>query len=152
MIVHAINNCLRNARTKGWEKTYWAFDVHGTILKPTFQKGVPSSEYYPFAKEALQLVTLRKDITTILFTCSHPHEIVTYIDFFRQDGIVFDYVNENPETLSGAYGNYSQKFYFNILFEDKAGFDPFTEWEMVYSFMNAQRYTWKDPDLSSNHN
>ena len=136
MIVQAIDNCLKNARAKDWTKTYWAFDVHGTILKPTFQKGVPSLEYYHFAKEALLLISLGKDITTIMFTCSYPHEISTYIDFFKHDGVVFDYVNENPETHSGAYGNYEQKFYFHILFEDKGGFDPFTEWEMVYHFFS----------------
>jgi hypothetical protein len=35
----------------------------------------------------------------------------------------------------GNFGFYEQKFYFNVLFEDKAGFDPMREWKEVYDLM-----------------
>ena len=33
MIIDAINHCLAYAGMKGWKKTYWAIDIHGTILE-----------------------------------------------------------------------------------------------------------------------
>ena len=137
MIANTIANCLSNARIKGWKKTYWAFDVHGTILKPTFMSGVGSTEFYPYAKEVLQLISRQSSIVTILYTCSYPHEIADYLEYFESHGIRFDYVNENPEICAGAYGYYDRKFYFNVLFEDKAGFDPLTEWKEVYELLTG---------------
>jgi len=40
-------------------------------------------------------------------------------------------VNENPEVLNLKYGCYDKKPYFNVVFEDKAGFDPMTDWLLV---------------------
>ena len=131
MITKAITNCLQLWKSKAWAKTYWAFDIHGTILKPTFKGGELSTEFYPYAKETLQLLTTKKDIVRILYTCSYPEELVEYLKYFKSHGIHFDYVNENPDVCAGAYGHYDNKFYFNILFEDKAGFDPMTDWEPV---------------------
>src|SRR5262245_29679157 len=131
MITKAITNCLQLSKSKAWAKTYWAFDIHGTILKPTFKAGELSTEFYPYAKETLQLLSTKKDIVRILYTCSYPEELIEYLKYFKLHGIHFDYVNENPDISAGAYGHYDSKFYFNILFEDKAGFDPLTDWEPV---------------------
>ena len=136
MITRAIENCLYNARTKGWSKTYWAFDIHGTILKPTHKSGVLSTEFYPYAKEVLQLISRQPDIVRILYTCSYPNEITGYLRYFERYRIHFDYVNENPDVCAGAYGHYDRKFYFNVLFEDKAGFDPLTDWKEIYQLLN----------------
>ena len=78
MIVKAIERCLQTAKAKGWEKTYWAIDIHGTVMKPNYKTNEITTEFYPFAKEALQLLSKRKDIVRILYTCSYPHEIVQY--------------------------------------------------------------------------
>jgi hypothetical protein len=131
MITKAITNCLQLSKSKEWAKTYWAFDIHGTILKPTFKGGDLSTEFYPFAKETLQLLSTKKDIVRILYTCSYPEELIEYLRYFKSHGIHFDHVNENPDVCAGSYGHYDRKFYFNILFEDKAGFDPLTDWEPV---------------------
>ncbi len=131
MITKAITNCLQLSKAKAWAKTYWAFDIHGTILKPTFKGGELSTEFYPLAKETLQLLSTKKNIVRILYTCSYPEELIEYLRYFKAHGIHFDYVNENPDVCAGAYGHYDRKFYFNILFEDKAGFDPLTDWEPV---------------------
>lgn len=141
MVTRAITDCISKARMKAWNKTYWAFDVHGTILKPTFEHRVPSTEFYPYAKEVLQLLSRRPEITLILYTCSYPQEIVDYLKYLERHGIHFDYVNENPEICAGAYGHYDRKFYFNILFEDKAGFDPLTDWKEVYDLLISLKFT-----------
>ena len=54
-----------------------------------------------------------------------------YLEYFKSCDIHFDYVNKNPEVTNAGYGFYDHKPYFNVLFEDKAGFDPFTDWKKV---------------------
>lgn len=128
MITRAIENCFRLASEKGWYETYWAFDIHGTILRPNYQNGKISTEFYPGALEVMQRLSKRTDIKRILYTCSHPHEIVQYVEYFKQHGIHFHYINENPSVCGNAYGFYEDKFYFNVLMDDKAGFDGETDW------------------------
>jgi hypothetical protein len=128
MITRAIENCLRNAKEKGWDKTYWAFDIHGTILKPNYKRDEISREFYPHAIEVMQLLSKRTDIVKILYTCSYPHEIEEYLEYFAEHDIHFDHINRNPEITDGGYGYYKDKFYFNVLMDDKAGFDGETDW------------------------
>lgn len=137
MITRSIETCLRQAKAKGWDKTYWAIDIHGTILRPTYTNNQISTEFYPYAKETLQILTQRSNIYTILFTCSYPHEIAQYLEYFAQHHIHFDTVNKNPEVADGAYGYYHEKIYFNVLLDDKAGFDAETEWKSVYELVRA---------------
>lgn len=122
---------------RGWDKTYWFFDIHGTILKPNYTYGNTPKDFYPYAKEALQYICKLPDVCMVLYTCSHPNEIEEYVKLFADCGIKFDYINENPEvpTDTNGYGCYDKKPYMNVLFEDKAGFDPLTEWEEVLRLM-----------------
>jgi hypothetical protein len=119
---------------RNWNETYWAFDIHGTILRPNYTYGNTPDDFYPMAKETLQLISERSDIIMFLYTCSHPHEIEEYLKLFKKFNINFKYVNENPEvkTDMSGYGNYDKKPYMNVLFEDKAGFDPENDWKEVY--------------------
>jgi len=135
MILRAIKRCLERAAEKRWAKTYWAFDIHGTLLKPNFRSDVISHEFYPHVKQVMKALSKRKDIVLILYTCSHPHEIQQYLTLFKEHGISFQYVNENPEVPDGAYGYYRGKFYFNLLFDDKAGFDPEHDWNAISVFL-----------------
>lgn len=107
-------------------------------MKPNWSETDLPTEFYPLAKEALREISSRNDVICILFTCSHPSEIEKYLVYFKSHGIHFSYVNENPEVINKKYGNYSKKPYFNVLFEDKAGFDPYTDWELVLA--DLKRY------------
>ena len=130
-ITHSILiNHFEYKEKRGWDKTYWFFDIHGTILKPNYQFGNIPKEFYPHAKEAMQLISKLDDVCMVLYTCSHPHEIEQYLEFFKENNINFHYVNENPEVATdlNGYGCYDKKPYINVLFEDKAGFNPETEW------------------------
>ncbi len=122
---------------RNWDRTFWGFDIHGTILKPNYQYGNTPDEFYPMAKETLQYLSKLPDVVMFLYTCSHPHEVEEYVKLFESNDIHFKYVNENPEipTDPKGYGNYDKKPYMNVLFEDKAGFDPETEWSEVYELM-----------------
>lgn len=137
MITRAIEKSFKRAKQKGWNKTFWAFDIHETIILPNWKYGTIPTEFYPLAKETLQLISSRDDIVMLLFTCSHPHEIPQYVELFKKEGIHFAYVNENPEVLNEKYGYYDSKPYFNVLFEDKAGFDPYEDWGKVKELLEA---------------
>jgi hypothetical protein len=136
-----IKNHFEYKEKRGWEKTYWFFDIHGTILKPNYTYGNTPKDFYPYAKETLQFLSKLPDICMILYTCSHPHEIEEYIKLFEENDIKFQYVNDNPEIVTdvNGYGCYDKKPYVNVLFEDKAGFDPETEWKLVL-FLMREKY------------
>jgi len=137
MIVDYISKMFEHSFKKEWYETYWAIDLHGTIIKPTYN-GV-DVEYYPYAKEVMQILSKRPDIKTILWTSSFPHEIEKYIVQFAKDGILFDAVNENPgiSSKNGNFGYYEKKFYCNVMIDDKAGFNPETEWRFIYDYLIA---------------
>ena len=127
------------AEDRGWERTYWAFDIHETIIRPNWKVDEIPTTFYPFAKETLQLVSKRTDIIRILYTCSHPQEIEKYLKFFASYDIHFDHVNENPQVGNSGYGCYDKKPYFNVLFEDKCGFDAESDWEAVLEFLKDDK-------------
>jgi hypothetical protein len=127
-------------KKRNWDKTFWAFDIHGTILKPNYTYGNTPDEFYPMAKETLQFISTLPDVCMFLYTCSHPHEIEEYIELFKKNNINFQYINENPEvpTDPNGYGCYDNKPYMNVLFEDKAGFEPEIEWQEVFDLLTEK--------------
>lgn len=141
MVTNAINNFFRDKEKRGWDKGYFFFDIHGTILKPNYTYGSTPDEFYPMAKETLQFISKLSDVVMIIYTCSHPHEIAEYVALFESNDIHFKYINENPEILTqtDGYGNYDKKPYMNVLFEDKSGFNPMVEWQEVYDLL-VERY------------
>lgn len=140
-VVNSIKiNHFKYKEERGWDKTFWFFDIHSTILKPNYTFGDIPKEFYPHAKETLQILSKLPDVELIIYTCSHPHEIEQYLEFFKNNNIDFKYVNENPEvkTQLNGYGCYDKKPYMNVLFEDKAGFDAETEWKEVLDLIKSQ--------------
>ena len=137
MMTTAIEKMFKESFKKEWYETYWVFDLHGTIVKRTYKDKNAPIEYYPFADMVLRLLTQRDDIKLILWTSTFPSEIDRYLMQFEADFIHFDHVNSNPHISSrnGNFGYYDEKFYFNLLFDDKAGFDPKVEWEKIYKLM-----------------
>jgi len=137
MITDWIDKMFRYSFNREWYETYWAIDIHGVVLKPTYRRNNFRAHFYPYAKETLKLLSDRKDVILIMFTSSYPEEIKNYIKTFEPLGIHFKYINENPEIDSsrGNFGYYKDKFYFNVLFEDKAGFNPEIEWNEIYNLL-----------------
>ena len=118
---------------RGWDRIFLFFDLHGTVIKPNFEEGNVEVDYYPYAKETLQLLSKQIDVDLNIYTCSHEHEIIEYQRIFKLDSIDFKYVNENPDVPTNGYGNYDIKPYMNVMFEDKAGFFGETDWEPIYN-------------------
>lgn len=110
-----------------WDTIYWAVDIHDTCIVANYNGNEVPKEFFPMAKETLFRLSERKDTKLILYTCSYPEEIAQYVSFFKDHQIHFDYANENPEAGNTAYGFFEHKPYFQILLEDKAGFEPNTD-------------------------
>lgn len=129
--VKAIEKSFKVSKERGWDYTFWAIDIHETMVKPNWSQVELPTEWYPVAKEVMQMISKRKDIRLILWTCSWPNEIEKYLKFFESEGVHFDHVNSNSEVKNTGYGYYADKPYFNVLLDDKAGFDPETDWEII---------------------
>ena len=54
-----------------------------------------------------------------------------YRAHFAEEGIHFDYANENPEVGNTSFQNFEAKLYFNVGIDDKFGFEPETDWIKV---------------------
>ena len=137
MLITWIDKMFKYSFSREWFETYWAFDIHGVVFRPNYRKDDLHAGFYPWAKEALQIISKRKDIVMIMHTSSYPKEIEFYFSELKKNGINIKYINENPDidSLKGNFGFYDEKFYFNVLFEDKAGFDPEIEWKQIYDLL-----------------
>ena len=118
---------------RDWDKIYYFFDLHETVLYPDYDNKHPL-RLYPYAKEVLKYLSDREDISISIYTCSYPREIKKYVKFFKNKGIEFEYTNKNPDVENTSYGFYDDKPYFNVLFEDKAGFDAENDWIKIKEY------------------
>jgi hypothetical protein len=139
MLIDSLESSFANARQKGWDRIYLAIDIHDTIVRGNYRTDELPTDFFPLAKETLQMLSERDDVVLILFTCSWPTEIAKYLQFFEYNGIRFRYVNENPEVPDNALGYYRQKFYFNLILDDKAAFNANDEWKIVWTFFKNNK-------------
>lgn len=144
-----IHKMFNNSFEKKWYETYWAIDLHGTVMIPSYDLNEKTIDFYPYAEEVLKLMTNRLDIKMIMFTSSYPQEIERYVSCLKTYDIEFDKINKNPDICSnnGNFGYYVEKFYFNVMFDDKAGFEPHIEWEALYKLFLHYNETGFLPDI-----
>ena len=145
-IQKVFDNAFIRAKEKNWDYIYILVDVHGTIFKPSYLNK-EKYEFYPWAKVVLQLLSLNQNIKLILWTSSTYDIIFNYLEVFRNNNIYFDYWNNNlvdywnanpeverqptdPEIL-----DLSSKYYFNVGIDDKFGFEPETDWKLIYNYL-----------------
>ena len=119
-----------------WDKIYIAVDLHDTISQSTYIKMEDTKkEFIPDAISTLRYLSCCKDIVLILYTSSYKEYLTEYYRQFKDHNIYFHYLNENPECPSTDIGDFSKKFYFNVLIDDKSGFNPYTDWIKVYNLI-----------------
>lgn len=133
-ITDFIHHQMKMCRMMGYHCCYIAVDLHGTIFAP--HKGKKNKDvlkYIPFAKEALQQLSKNEDIKIILFSSTYDENAQKYIDKLASDEIKIAYFNENPEVKSNEYADFSKKFYFDVLIDDKCGFTD-EDWQEIYQY------------------
>jgi hypothetical protein len=127
-ITRAIDSAYVMKKERGWDKIYFAIDLHGTIIKPGRNIVM---EFYEGAKETLQYLSQQKDIVLILYTSTKIPALVPFLSWCDENEVNFKYINENPECANTHDGDYSKKPYFSILADDRSGFDPHVDWVAV---------------------
>ena len=141
-VINAITKATSQFKERNWDTLYWAIDLHGTICKFNYSNDDLTIHYYEYAWKVLTELSRIPHVKLILFTCSYEENTNKILELFKKDRIIFDFVNENPEAKNTTYGDYSKKIYFNVLLEDKAGFDPEKDWEKIYTYFTFDK--WKE--------
>ena len=131
MNVFNIANAFAQKKTRGWKRLYWLIDCHGTLIKGSYDKSFSDYVPYPDAQKVLQYLSRREDTTLILWTSSYPKVISEIVEEMAGQDIKFIAVNGNPFERNNELSDFSQKPYFNILIDDKAGFEPDRDWTLV---------------------
>lgn len=137
-ITKAFEKAYFKKESRGWDKIYVVVDVHETIFEPSYKSTQKDFIYYFNAKIALQTMSKMDDIVLILNTSSYPDQIGRFLDKLENDNIHFDFINENPMEKNTEYACFDKKFYFNVIIDDKAGFDAETDWYDVFKFCQKQ--------------
>lgn len=114
-----------------WKTIYWMVDVHGVILPGSWHRENDFRFINDECQPVLEWISDRRDQKLILWTSSYQSEIEHVVNWLADQCIVVDYVNENPLEEHTKYADFSKKPYFNILIDDKAGFDPIIDWEWI---------------------
>ena len=120
-------------KAKGWPEVYFCIDLHGTIISSGKESEDKTDElkFYPYAQEVLQWLSNRKDIILILWTSTPLRRMVTIWNWLMDNEIHFHYVNENLHAKDTPRSDFSYKFYFNVLIDDRGGFEPETDWKLI---------------------
>lgn len=133
-IVSQLDKSYKLMEKRNWDTLYISVDIHDTILESTYSTEI-SKVPFRFALETLQLLSKRKEIVLILWTCSKKEDITEYVKYFSENNINFKYVNSNPEVQDKSYADYSEKFYANLILDDKAGFSALEDWEELFRYL-----------------
>ena len=123
-----IESVMQQKTIRGWDRVYWAIDLHDSIITGKYNKFNQGATIYPYAKETLDFLFLSECHRTILWTSSYSEAVD---DVLKRFDLKFHYFNENPECPNTELCDFSKKFYFNILIDDKSGFEG-TDWEKIY--------------------
>lgn len=158
-IVDMFTEALIRRRERGYKRFYIAVDLHGTIFRPS---KITKMEYdkeenvffehisevgnglqlsYPFAVEVLRHLSSCSECCLILWTSSTEDNANMACALLKDSGITVSYVNENPECNGNEYSDFGVKFCFDILLDDKAGFEPETDWKALWDFIRTTDWT-----------
>lgn len=135
-ILRAVDRAYQVMAERGWDKIYWAIDLHGVCLKSNYETG----NYQWINQEALEglrEISRRPESRIILWSSVYPYEQVNIVAFFLAQGIRVDGFNQNPFEGNTEVSSFGQKFYFSILLDDKAGFDPDWDWKLIKWYLRG---------------
>lgn len=133
-IEKSFEGAFRRMRERNWDKIYVLVDIHDTILKACYNNN-ETYEWFPYAKEALDIMSHAQDISLILWSSTHESAIKDYVEHFKENGIRFDFINVNTETEDTELSCFKQKTYFNVGIDDKFGFDAEVDWKLIYDYL-----------------
>ena len=134
MILDAIDRAYAQLTEKSWNTIYWSIDLHGTCFKSNYEPGQYEWINHKVHK-TLRYISCLPESVIILWSSCYPIEQENIKAFFRRWGVEVTYFNENPEVINTLTGCFDKKFYTSIIIDDKAGFNPETDWELIYKHL-----------------
>ena len=134
-ITKAISRAIQKRKERGYDYLYWCIDIHGVILSPTYKLNNDGANFYDDAIKTLKLISADPINKIILWSSSYATPMQDIINKLNDKGVRVDYVNENPECPNTALCDFSSKLYFDILLDDKAGFEPEVDWKAICQFL-----------------
>ncbi len=126
-----ISHAFHKVQSRNWPHVYLAIDVHDTIFKGTYQKNNEGKKFYPWAKEVLQNLSKNAKVKLIIYTSSHESPARDVIKWLEENDIKIFAFNSNPDHTGTDLCDFSKKFYFDIMLEDKAGFEGWHDWFLI---------------------
>lgn len=136
-IIKSIERAYSLLQERNWDTIYWAIDLHGTCIKSNYVSG----EYEWInedAKQCLQLLSSLSESKIIIWSSCYPEEYRKLHNFFLIENVYIFYINENYSVSNTKTGCFDTKFYFSVLLDDKAGFDPDTDWKLIYEYLKSK--------------
>jgi len=148
MIEMAVQRAFEQKLSRGWDRLYWAIDLHDVLIVGKYNRLNEGKEFCDGAIEILKWLMSRSDMKTILWSSSHDDSLKDFVDWAKSEHAVeFDYVNENPECSTNELCDFAKKFYFNVLIDDKAGFDYKSDWlkikQVLIEIGEWEEWRWK---------
>ena len=136
-IYKTIENSFKRAKEKNWDYVVFLIDIHDTIFKGTYSE-IENFEYLGKAKDALQLMSARKDIKIILW--SSTFNKCKYLLQLHKDNIHIDAFNKNIVMIENTeIACFDEKPYFNVGIDNAFGFDAETDWEEIIKSLNNNK-------------
>ncbi len=90
-----------------------AVDFDGTLAVTDYPKIIrPIKEVIHFCR-----VERAMGHTLILWTCRHGKELEEAVEWCKEQGLTFDYINENPPERIAIYGD-CRKVYADVYLDD----------------------------------
>lgn len=133
-IEKSFDAAFKRMKDRNWEKIYVLVDIHDTVFEACYHEK-EEHKWYPFAKEALEIMSHVQQISLILWTSTYENVINDYVKYFKANGIEFDFINRNIETENTSLSCFDDKTYFNVGIDDKFGFEAETDWEIIYNYL-----------------
>lgn len=136
MITDALKRSLVKRVTRGHDTTYWAIDIHDTLVPSTY---TDTNKYdvtkYEYMLDTMRLLSDMPDHRIILWSSTYKIHVTEFISLLKTYNINIDYFNENPECPSNGLGDFSEKFFADIYVDDKSGMNPYEDWEELYDHL-----------------
>ena len=133
-IIKAFEAAFYRAKENNWDYIIVLVDIHDTIFKATYSKE-ENYEYIGKAKDALQVMSARKDIKIILWSSTFSK--VQYILKLDKDNIIIDVFNSNINGIENTeIACFDEKPYFNVGIDNAFGFDPERDWNDIYNYLS----------------
>jgi hypothetical protein len=133
----ALTAAYEKTHARGWDKVYWALDLHDTCFRSTYRQ----YEYEwinEHVRDALVRLTAHVETHLILWSSVHPDEQPHILWFFEDAGIRVSGFNDNPFERGNETSGFDQKFYMSVIIDDKAGFHH-SEWLWIPDMVDTLR-------------